>query len=750
MSDYDFRQFNDKEFEVFCADLLSEVFGQRIERFKAGKDAGIDGRFYSDVDGEVLLQCKHWSNTPIANLLRALDEKEKSKLEKLTPKRYILVISNPLSRLDKKKIFQILSPYIKCESDIYGKEDLNDLLKKFPFIERRHYKLWLHSASVIEHVLNGSLIGRSRFSLDEIIKDSRIYAITSNHEAALSILERLGVVIISGDPGVGKTTLANHLCLKYVADGFDFYKISDEIKEAEAVFDITAKQIFYFDDFLGRNYLDALRGHEGNQVTQFIKRVSVNKNKKFVLTSRSTILNQGKFLIDSFEHNNIDKNEFELRIKSLSEFDKAKILYNHIFHSGMNAEYIEQLYLNRRYRHVISHRNYNPRLISYITDPTRLELCPSDSYWNYVTSSLDNPTQIWENPFEAQLDDFGRALVLLVVIHGYRIPESLLGEVYQRYLALPVNQSLKGRREFLTNLRLLTGSFLNRTVLDVGVSIIDLFNPSIGDYVIKRYSRDVASIRIAMLCLRTSMSLFTFMSLRRENVISIDQAKVICQELIECACNESFEGFDASCVSKLIRICVELFEDSACENTNICTAVNYILNVEYGEISSDSFFSIKWAMEIDLISSDAAAKFIGRHYESVSSDDEIRSLTDLLAVMSVEGNGYSDVISEVNSHVFSLISENLSDFVDTNDAFAKVNFDDVELANEELKRLLQSKLDKLGVRYKGTDISKIINSYDTGYELDAYYQYLDDDYDSKVEGPTDFVTDEIDDLFERE
>lgn len=54
MSDYDFKQLNDKEFEILCADLLGEVEGRRFERFKAGKDAGVDGRFFAD-------EGKEWS-----------------------------------------------------------------------------------------------------------------------------------------------------------------------------------------------------------------------------------------------------------------------------------------------------------------------------------------------------------------------------------------------------------------------------------------------------------------------------------------------------------------------------------------------------------------------------------------------------------------------------------------------------------------------------------------------------------------
>ncbi len=129
MSDYDFKTLNDKEFEILCADLLSEVEGQRFERFKPGKDAGVDGRYFTDDNNEVILQCKHWGNTPLKQLLNALRAIEKPKLERLKPHRYILAISNHLSRADKKSIKNILSPYLLSESDVYGNEDLNDLLK---------------------------------------------------------------------------------------------------------------------------------------------------------------------------------------------------------------------------------------------------------------------------------------------------------------------------------------------------------------------------------------------------------------------------------------------------------------------------------------------------------------------------------------------------------------------------------------------------------------------------------------------
>ena len=46
MQDYDFTALNDKEFENITIDLLSIKLGVQIERFKAGKDGGVDGRVF--------------------------------------------------------------------------------------------------------------------------------------------------------------------------------------------------------------------------------------------------------------------------------------------------------------------------------------------------------------------------------------------------------------------------------------------------------------------------------------------------------------------------------------------------------------------------------------------------------------------------------------------------------------------------------------------------------------------------------
>ena len=130
MIDYDFSTLNDKEFENLSIDLISKDKDKRFERFKAGKDGGIDGRFYHDNGSQEIVQCKHYLKTGFRGLINSLKKENNSineidKVKKLNPSKYIFVTSLPLSAENKKIIKELFNPYIKNDSDIYGQEDLN-------------------------------------------------------------------------------------------------------------------------------------------------------------------------------------------------------------------------------------------------------------------------------------------------------------------------------------------------------------------------------------------------------------------------------------------------------------------------------------------------------------------------------------------------------------------------------------------------------------------------------------------------
>jgi adenylate kinase family enzyme len=519
---------------------------------------------------------------PLARLISRLKTEELPRVRKLNPQRYVIAVSNPLSPRDKQSISDALSPHIARPDDIYGREDINDLLRAHPEVERRHYKLWIRSTGVLKHLLRKGLYDRSQFALEEILESSKRYVRTLNHDKALTVLEKYRILIIAGEPGIGKTTLAEQICCDYIADSYSLVKIADSIHEAEDSFENEENQIFLFDDFLGRNYLEALGGHEGSHIVQFIRRIQKSNNKLFVLTSRSTILNRGKMLIDTFQHHNLERNEYVLTIASLSEFEKAKILYNHVWFSGLTEEYVEEIYKERRYRKIIGHRNFNPRLIRFVTDRDRLSNCPPSKYWARIEKSLSNPADVWENPFVAQQDDYGRALVLLVTVNRRALSEEQLAAAFSLYV--DASPPLNGSFDFVGSIRQLTGSLLSRTIQHGSQPQIDLFNPSIGDYVLRRYASDTAALTMAISSLRTPQALRTLRALADAKIISESATQTILEGLLDSAIAAQFVGFEEGYVSEAAWMFIKGNAESKEPSEEIKEVLEFLLS---GDVPSD-------------------------------------------------------------------------------------------------------------------------------------------------------------------
>jgi len=65
-------------------------------------------------------------------------------------------------------------------------------------------------------MLNTALTGRSEAKRDEIIDSTKMYVVTNNHNNARDKLEELHSVVITGEAGIGKTSLADQLAHHYL------------------------------------------------------------------------------------------------------------------------------------------------------------------------------------------------------------------------------------------------------------------------------------------------------------------------------------------------------------------------------------------------------------------------------------------------------------------------------------------------------------------------------------------------------
>lgn len=529
---YDLSKLNAREFESLGASIIENILKTNVEKFKFGRDGGVDGRFWIGTNKEGIIQCKHYLETPYQQLIATLKSVESNKVKKLNPGRYIFITSKELSRQNKQEIKKIFEPYILREDDILCGNNIQSFLAKkenLPIVEQ-HFKLWMTSTFVLDLITNNAITGRSKSTLDEIKDRTLKYVVTENHLKGIRLLETQNVVILTGDPGIGKTTLADALTLHYMAKGYEFCDIEENISEAENIYRESEKKkiLFYCDDFLGSNLYDAINNKRDSHIVKFINRIAKDKTKKFILTSRTNILNKAHSLSHVFQNGKIRDNEFLLKVENLTKTDKAKILYNHIYYSNLSKEHIDEIYAGRKYKIIISHRNYNPRLIEFITDSVRIgKILPAD-YWDYIYQSLENPEDIWSDYFQHQTDDCVRALIFITVYNNGRISEEHLRESYNKFLKLhPVNLGDHTDKSFEAVRKLALKSLLNRTQIQESKYEYSLFNPSIADYILNSYAKEYELIANVFKSLNSTESIKYFHSQTIFKKISAANSKKI-------------------------------------------------------------------------------------------------------------------------------------------------------------------------------------------------------------------------------
>lgn len=482
MLDYDFRILQPSEFECLSRDLLQAHEKLFIESFADGRDRGIDLRFAFNMDKTCIVQCKRhkeWKE------LKGKLKDEVEKVKRLNPQRYVLTTSVDLTVSQKDEVVAMFHPYILTTMDVLGRKDLNNLLEQHPEIEKNYNKLWLASTNVLNAIINSATLNWSSFELEKVEKDVRLYVENESFNKALEILKENHYVVISGIPGIGKTTLARMLVYTMLAQNYEeFVYVTDDMDNAAKMFNKEKRQIFFFDDFLGSNSFVQQSISFENKLITFIEKVKSSKHTLFILSTREYVLSEAKAHYEKLSMSNIDVAKCTIELGYYTKTIRARILYNHLAEANIPAEYIDVFLDKYGYRTIINHQNFNPRVIESIINEQIWETVDSHDFANKVKEFFDNPISVWQYAFE-KLDVETRYALLVLGTMGNYVRLDDFQEAYRQFCTLTYQEvglkydDVKWRQ----SLKVLMNCFVKIDNVKGG-KLVTMFNPSIADFIV--------------------------------------------------------------------------------------------------------------------------------------------------------------------------------------------------------------------------------------------------------------------------
>jgi hypothetical protein len=495
---HDFRQLSPLDFENLVRDLLQAEFGLLFESFGPGKDGGIDFRF-ARTDKSTVIQVKHYVDSRANSLVRAA-AKENAKVLRLKPSRYILATSVALSPALKDKLVAALPGAPLVREDVLGREDINNLLGRHPNVLRQHFKLWLTHTETLERIIHSGIYNRTDAELAAIKSLVPKFVHNQSIAEAECILDLRGALIIAGEPGVGKTTLARILTWLHLAQGWQVFVV-DDLKEAMEVCTAGEKRLIFFDDFLGQISLtnDVIRNAD-QRLPIFLDRVRGNNDLRFILTTRSYLLTQAQMQSSKLASEKVAASELVLNVGTYTRTIRAQIVFNHIYFSDLTTEEKGALLDDHFYLKMIDHRNFNPRLIDMLTsaDYQAIQNAPIQQA---VTTVLDNPAALWDTPYRAHLSEDSRTVMRALFFCGHYTSVDALLQAFKRFsrsmgISMPDPQATVRFRHALKPLEGSIVSLWNANVFFSNPGVRDfLSGVIISDELISSAARGVGTFR---------------------------------------------------------------------------------------------------------------------------------------------------------------------------------------------------------------------------------------------------------------
>ena len=362
-------------FQQLCHTILREVLGQTVVAFLEANDGGRDGAFAgtwaptvgTTLDGEFVVQCKHASR-PGQNLTVSQLEDEFDKAGRLAEAGrcdvYVLMTNAGVSGQSEARIAAALKGRGVMHVRVFGSTWFNQTIAENGRLRRLVPRLY--GLGDLTQILDDRAFRQARAVLDAMRTDLVKLVLTGTYDRAARALTDNGLVLLTGAPATGKTTIAAQLALGAVDElGASVVKL-DEIVELRDRWNPDERQLFWLDDAFGPTQFDRSLARAWTTAVSRIA-AAVEAGSLFVLTSRDYVFQAAQAHLKPGSFPVLNESRVVVNVSDLTSDERRQILYNHLRHGRQPNSFIAkaQPYLETAAAHV----GFTPELARRFSDP---------------------------------------------------------------------------------------------------------------------------------------------------------------------------------------------------------------------------------------------------------------------------------------------------------------------------------------------------------------------------------------------
>lgn len=484
---YDSFYLSPLRFQQFACAVMSVRENCVFQRFGEGPDGGIDGLYVSGEE-RIVLQVKHTEakGSALLGILRG----ERRRIRKMSCDRYILILSSRSVRDECKEEIREIFPEIIDTQDIITGLDLNGYLElpEYAHIEKAYPELWLNSGNYLEDLLekhmSADILRRSRVKLDLMAKEKKTFIAAEVFEEALEILREHQRVIISGEPGAGKT--AHAVCLADYCiemDGYEELYFVNSLEEIEQILGSGGgRKVIVFDDFWGHGAFSESRMelNADRRMEEIFRVLPCYPEIRLIFTTREFVLQQGLRMFPELESVS-ELNKVTLRLSTYTLAQKSRILYRHLEAAELGFDYAKEIF--ERKEDILYAEAYSPRSVAYFLEDVPPDGMEPEEYAERMVEYVQAPNKYFENIF-VQLSYGAQLICLLLLLSGeeIRVEQELKKEFMIVADACACPEKVE-KIQFANYLRELEGVFtkINESFYTED-TVLDFLNFSIRDF----------------------------------------------------------------------------------------------------------------------------------------------------------------------------------------------------------------------------------------------------------------------------